>query len=458
MAFLLFLLFIISLSNSKELTLFNYNVWNYMFSWRTRFIRIAEMIEENSVDIITLEEIYSNENDEKNNNNNNNDNQLQYLLSLLPSTYKYYNFSTNMDISNGDYNKNEIFEGLAIISKYPIFNIKKYFFKERSNNPDTGDMNPRMVLKTTICINKNNNYLIDIYLTHLTYDKILQCKHIAELLYLINNNNNNNNIKHILITGDLNVYKDYKYPMDLLKNGKTKNKQCNKYSINIGIKFIDVFYSMQPKENKILTFSNMPYPGMISRPDRLYLGNINNNNNNNNNLLKIKSINIIGDGKYYKMHYYYNILLDRFWVILNGKNCKIDCGPNGYCKCGVCVKNPNGIIDEMKDCNFYNNCNYCINHLYLLLKLILINIILHFILYYSCINGLYIAPRLKYFNSNLSIPIIILFITSFIIISFIIISYFIINIQQILINMLPEELFPSDHRGLLTTFEYNQLT
>ena len=181
-----------------------------MFSWKTRFSRISQMITENTVDIITLQEIYSNQNNRKHT-----ENQLQYLLSLLPSTYKYHHFSTNTDISTNHIDENEILEGLAIISKYPITNINKYFFKERSTDPDDGDMNPRMLLKATI--NVHNNYVIDIYVTHLTYDKILQCKHVRELLLQIKDHSlSNPAIKHVFITGDLNVYQDYKHPMDLL--------------------------------------------------------------------------------------------------------------------------------------------------------------------------------------------------------------------------------------------------
>eukprot|EP01084_Bolivina_argentea_P077806 141164_1 len=442
--FSLFCLTILSLNESKdkELIMLTYNVWNYMFSWKARFIRIAQMIEQNAADIVTLQEIYSTQT-----NIIHSDNQLQYLLSLLPSSYKYHHFSSNIDITTNKYNKDELLEGLAIISKYPISNINKYFFKERSNNPDSGDMNPRMLLKTTIHL--SNNYAIDLYSTHLTYDKILQCKHVSELLLQIKQHSLSNNIiKNIFITGDLNVYQDYIFPMQLLQYGTTNHKRCNKNSIDIGVRFIDVFQSMIPNENQILTFSNMPWPGMVSRPDRLYLGNV------DTDVLKMKAIDIIGDGNYYKQNFYYSILWNRFWDSLKGIKCKIDCGPNGYCKCGVCVKNPHGIADEMNDCKI--SCGNCLNDMYSLLKWYFVVIFIHIIAYYGCIHGLYMAPRLKY-NSNLSrsIPSIILFGISLIVFLIVIAWYYTQTIQYVVVNMLSEELFPSDHRGLLAAFEYS---
>ena len=198
-----------------------------MFSWKARFMRLAQMIESNSVDIVTLQEIYSNTN-----NPYHDENQLRYLVSLLPSTYRYYHFSANLDMTDNNYDTDEILEGLAIISKYPISNINQYFFKERSHNPDSGDMNPRMLLKVTVDVNpKMDHHFIDIYVTHLTYDKILQCKHVHELLLQIREHSlSNDDVKNILITGDLNVYQDYQYPMQLLQFGSTKHQRCKLFS------------------------------------------------------------------------------------------------------------------------------------------------------------------------------------------------------------------------------------
>ena len=219
----------------------------------------------------------------------------------------------------------------------------------------------------------------------------------------------------------------------------------SKNAVDIGIKFIDVFESMEWNENKILTFSNMPWPGMVSRPDRLYLADT------NNNALQIRSVDVIGDGEYYKQNYFYYVLWDRFWQTLNGMKCKIYCGPNGYCKCGVCVKNPHAIVDEMSDCQ--STCDDCLNDIISLVKWVLIIGNIHFGTYYGCIHR-FIAPRYK-FNSTQSIPIIVVFLLSFMISTMILIWYFTKTIQYTVTNMLPEELFPSDHRGLLATFEYS---
>ena len=221
----------------------------------------------------------------------------------------------------------------------------------------------------------------------------------------------------------------------------------SKNAVNIGISFMDVFESMQPNENQILTFSNMPWPGMVSRPDRLYLADT----GHGDDLLSVKSVDVIGDGEYYKTNYYYYILWDRFMQIMNGVKCKIDCGPNGYCKCGVCVKNPTeGVVDEMADCIM--TCDDCLNEIYSLLQWIFVIGIIHFGVYYGCIHR-FIAPRFK-INGSLSIPTILVFLLSFMIITMILIWYFSRLMGYAVQNLLPEELFPSDHRGLLATFEY----
>ena len=54
----LFLLNLIKIK-SNSLTIGNYNVWNYMFSWEIRFQRIAKIFINELTDIITLQEIYS---------------------------------------------------------------------------------------------------------------------------------------------------------------------------------------------------------------------------------------------------------------------------------------------------------------------------------------------------------------------------------------------------------------
>ena len=320
-------------------------------------------------------------------------------------------------------------------------------------------MNPRMLLKATI-----NS--VDLYQTHLTYDKVLQCKHIKEILLQIQQHSlSNKHIKNIFVTGDLNVYEDYKYPMELLKNGFSQDKRCkllfkhffmhvNKYfcvisnshnALDIGIRFDDVFESMETNESKILTFSNMPWPGMVSRPDRLYHAHIGNVDE-----LRIKSIAVIGDGKTYRGGFYFRLLWNRFSDALKREKCAFDCGPNGYCRCGVCVKNPNGIEDEMKDCQ--TSCGVCSDDMFDLMKWCLVMSILHAVIYYGCIHGLYMAPRLK-IEKDLSIPIFVFFIISFVICADLVIWNFSERMKEAVFHMMDEELFPSDHRGLVASFE-----
>lgn len=92
------------------------------------------------------------------------------------------------------------------------------------------------------------------------------------------------------------------------------------------------------------TFSNMPYPGMQSRPDRIYLSQqstsvatgaaVNGVEPN----WKVLDFNLFGNGSDYLKRYKSNILWHRFWLAVdNSVECPYDCGPHGKCQCGICV-------------------------------------------------------------------------------------------------------------------------
>ena len=403
-----------------------------MFSWRVRFVRIIELIRMHSVDVITFQEIH--------------EDQLQFLISRLPPEYQYHHhFATN---SNSDESKssNQNVEGLAIISKNPITDIVPYSFS-KSKGHEGGDMNPRMMVKLTISLTEESS--IDLYLTHLTYDKSLQCQHVKEMRQqILTQSVPNDQIKSVLITGDLNVYHDFVFPMELLQFGKTGgNKQClHHWAFEIGSDFIDVFESMIDNEADRLTFSNMPWPGMVSRPDRLLMTNL-----KDNGFLKIKSVEIIGDGVYYGERYYYRILWYRLKMVWNGKECPFDCGPNGFCRCGNCVGNPNGIADEMDDCAA-DECSSCARDMQTALIWVSVVVVMHLVGYLCCVRGLYIRPRVKYLEW--SVPTSRLFPLSCTIFVVVILWYWMTDTFDAVRHVMAEELFPSDHRGLVAVFTF----
>ena len=469
---------------SDDLTILNYNLWNYMFEWHTRLQYIADTIILTDPDVITLQEIYSipihntitNENEnsaqgqtqsqfeseseiqanrrekkqkaQQEEEHHVND-QLHYLLKLINKgthkPYEYWIFLPSLDKDdNSKLDSISPIEGIAILSKYQLTNIQNYRFDMNKNNVNINinngvDENPRVFLKTSLVIpyldnNNNNNkneklangdsfhsyngYLIDIYLLHLTYDKSLQCSHISQLLHYMSDHSigyGARDAKHIFIIGDLNIFNNFNAPVELLKSNGQSTQSCNGFKDenkdrliesfdNNNIHWIDVFETNNNNKNKennnneadqsqILTFSNMPYPGMISRPDRIFmtysnsksqenaqivaLQNIEDSNNNNNKIidlanpsqgvktksskmafLTIVETNVIGDGSdygRYSLYYYLRMVFERITYILDGKKCEIDCGPNGYCSCGVCVKQPNGIPDEIKHCYDLDN-------------------------------------------------------------------------------------------------------
>ena len=399
----------------------------------------------------TLQEIYSNTDTQDEYHPND---QLHFLLSRLPSQYQYHHFSPNSNSNDWSGLNDTNQEGLAIISKYPITDVVPYFFKERSSNPDSGDMNPRMMLKVTLSITADS--FIDVYLTHLTYDKSLQCQHVKEMReQMLRLSKSNKDIKSIMVTGDLNAYHDFVYPMELLQFGKTNgNRQCtHHWAVELGSEFIDVFENLIGDELDRLTFSNMPWPGMVSRPDRLYFSNIH-VEEDHDPFLKMESAEIIGDGVEYRRLFYFRILWYRLEMAWNGEQCPFDCGPNGYCQCGNCVKNPNGITDEMEDCKD-SECAQCADYLQSAILWTVLIVVIHLVAYCGCIRGLYVRPRMKVFEGAAwSVPTVTVFGFSSLFFIVLTLLYCISDTVIAVIDLMDEELFPSDHRGLVSTFSF----
>jgi len=216
-------------------------------------------------------------------------------------------------------------------------------------------------------------------------------------------------------------------------------------AIDIGIRFEDVFVAKNESAER-MTFSNMPWPGLVSRPDRMFYAQI----GARNEIKNASSIKVIGDGFVYKNDFFYHILWNRFCDAMSGKECLFDCGPNGFCECGVCVTNPNGIVDEREDCK--TSCNLCSDDMYAMLYWCLLIGIAHAIVYYGLIHGLYVRPRWK-MTKRCSLPICIFFIISFVLFVLVIVWRLHGRMKETIFNLMDEELFPSDHRGLVATFE-----
>jgi len=67
--------------------------------------------------------------------------------------------------------------------------------------------------------------------------------------------------------------------------------------------FVDVWKVLHPNETGY-TFSNMPWPGMQSRPDRILIEATNEN-------IQLRNVVVSEDGVYYGKRYYWNVIWER---------------------------------------------------------------------------------------------------------------------------------------------------
>lgn len=76
--------------------------------------------------------------------------------------------------------------------------------------------------------------------------------------------------------------------------------------------------------------------------------------------MEVKSVTLSGDGSFYKNMYSSSIRFHRMKALIHhsylsykgvkGYPCTQDCGPNGSCRCGLCVKGDNSNNCDLPDC------------------------------------------------------------------------------------------------------------
>eukprot|EP00026_Physarum_polycephalum_P012477 Phypoly_transcript_12790.p1 GENE.Phypoly_transcript_12790~~Phypoly_transcript_12790.p1 ORF type:complete len:355 (+),score=43.64 Phypoly_transcript_12790:141-1067(+) len=202
-------------------------------------------------------------------------------MALLPF-FKYSAFA--VATPNADFNSAE---GVGILSRHPIIDVDHYNF---TIVPSDGDKNTRTCLSATILVPKIGK--LQVYVTHLSYERTTQCRQIAELLSYIEKDKNEDGdcSKKIpkVLAGDFNIYADYEAPSDILTKPISEQNPCFRYLGSAFQKqndeekngrFADVWRDLHPHDPG-LTFSLMPFKdaehfvpstGLESRPDRIYL-------------------------------------------------------------------------------------------------------------------------------------------------------------------------------------------
>ncbi|KAL4234623.1 hypothetical protein ACF0H5_006264 [Mactra antiquata] len=341
----MFLLCLICLLPLTEcLSVGTYNLWNIMFNWQTRKLRIVEMIKDLEVDVIAVQEVRSGY-------DYNSTNQILELKSQLSSKYKWHVYKVANNVTFVDRTIDKMYpgEGIGVISRLPVLSSSVQYLLPHPRDPDK---NKRIILH--VKIQDTNNVIYNIIIIHLSYYRQQQCRNVEDIITFIHRNH----LQNVIILGDFNTYNDYDWPIRLLTDDILKpSNQCwreiNNKQYRSNIKFHDAWTTVHLND-KGLTFSNMPSPGMESRPDRILV----------ESSLKIEDIKLLGDGFRYKRRYTGLIHWSRFISIIQsvylsyqgveGYSCLHDCGPHGSCICGVCVAigNQDGCL--LPDCDICN--------------------------------------------------------------------------------------------------------
>ncbi|XP_064606868.1 uncharacterized protein LOC135471533 [Liolophura sinensis] len=341
-----FFFMVACVSADENIRVGTYNLWNVMFNWGVRQHRIAEMILDAQPDIIGFQEVRGHKTGERN--------QVADLKSLLPEYRWMRHHPTNyVQKVNGSFLPGWETEGLGLLSKWPILKSRVHVL----SSANTGDSNKRVSLSAQIAVNER--VIVNVVVVHFSYDRQQQCQNAAEVLKHLTDLK----LPNAVILGDFNTYTDFEWSAKVLTStNRLKEELGPCYSTatsiipkeRIILEIADIWEATADSDHFSFTFSNMPTPGLHSRPDRVLASSV----------FKPTSLFLVGSGDAYEKRYHHSIVLDRFWTIvsqagnsyagLQGYPCLHDCGPHGSCRCGVCVGGGNTntcLLPNCKECS-----------------------------------------------------------------------------------------------------------
>jgi endonuclease/exonuclease/phosphatase family metal-dependent hydrolase len=244
--------------------------------------------------------------------------------------------------------------------------------KPKKKQTQPYDKIPRVALHARVLVpvtaaaaDESESVAMDLFITHLSYDKRLQCRQAVELSNFAAETSSKESLR--VLTGDLNVYNDYEWPITVFGlevNKKTLTDPANTNHTNPCIAaradLVDAahVYTDAAASNPVFTFSNLPSPGLESRPDRLLASS----SLSQWEIGKMHAMTTSG-GSEYLAAYYWQVLLRRLHIVTAAVDairkaaddpdadkrlkrvklsCQHFCAPHAFCICGVCVsKNAN---------------------------------------------------------------------------------------------------------------------
>lgn len=305
---------------SQTLRVGTYNIWNMMFHWDVRKLQIVDWIQQLELDVILLQEVRESWNgvsarkmmatSHVYSSDEQRIDQLSELKSLLnvdldPDVDPLWEgkfLTASEDAGEGQR------EGIAVLTRWPIVSSHSINFTKVSS-PDANTRAALNVLLRHPTV--GSDFLVEVYSTHLSYDKTTQCQNTKELIEFVGASTANVfGRKQVfrIIGGDFNAYNDFESPQNMLTEPENMNSHavcCPGRHIHNFIPFEDVWKLLkQPNENGF-SFSNMPWPGLQSRPDRLLIQQA------SSTCLTPVAIGLFGNGTEYVKNYFWKMILER---------------------------------------------------------------------------------------------------------------------------------------------------
>ncbi|PVD25351.1 hypothetical protein C0Q70_15851 [Pomacea canaliculata] len=277
--------------------------------------------------------------------------QARYLQGLLPKFRWLATYSSGLSSKPTNcYWEGWEKEGLAVLSQWPL-GIPLVQPLSRISGMDT---NSRIALHVPVQLHPE--LIVHVVAVHFSYDRQQQCQNAAEILQFIVAHH----FSYVVVAGDFNEYNDFPDPVKLFSNPMGTNSRPAQTSKCRGfirtaqqhesLVFLDTWTSSHGPDSPGFTFSNMPSPGLVSRPDHILVSKN----------IRVLQMALHGNGSEYGQARRAAVHLHRARLLIKvmtasffgytGYSCLHDCGPHGSCRCGVCVKGGNSNTCLLPDC------------------------------------------------------------------------------------------------------------
>ncbi|KAL8605781.1 hypothetical protein ACOMHN_011143 [Nucella lapillus] len=289
---------------------------------------IANMVKEAECEVLVLQEVRQHADRSRS--------QADLLQRLLPGfSWVVTRLADRMTKPADSYWTGWEMEGLAVLSRWPLGMARA----EKLSTAQGPDTNQRIALHVPVFLDPETT--VNVLVVHLSYHRQQQCQNVAEILQYIDKNR----LGNVVVAGDFNMYADFGDPIHLFQMGGRHigdgRNQCP-FSLLSPLSsstptFEDAWEAVH-SDSPGFTFSNMPEPGLTSRPDRILISSS----------VRATEVSLHGRGVEYKTRHAADIFTHRLHRVMKaakeslgqhaGFSCLHDCGPHGSCRCGVCVR------------------------------------------------------------------------------------------------------------------------